>query len=86
MASGLLFYSDVVRINRKGHRSHRVAMGPQRFGFASGSNLVPAVIDEFPAGAPHLPIVFVPGAGASAACFLTGGGSGRDARVGADGG
>ena len=85
MASGLLFYSDVVPLNREGHRSHRIAISPQRFGFASGSNLVPAVIDEFPAAAPHLPIIFVPGPGAPAACFLTGVRSGRNALVGADG-
>ena len=86
MASGLLFYSDVVPLNREGHRDHRIATGAQRFGFASGSNLVPAVIDEFAAAAPHLPIVFLPGPGAPAACFLTGVRSGRNALVGADGG
>ena len=86
MASGLLFYSDVVPLNREAHRGHRIATGPQRFGFASGSNLVPAVIDEFPAAAPHLPILFVPGPAAPAACFLTGVRSGRNALVDADGG
>ena len=86
MVSGLLFYSDVVPLNREGHRDHRIATGAQRFGFASGSNLVPAVIDEFAAAAPHLPIVFLPGPGAPAACFLTGVRSGRNALVGADGG
>lgn len=86
MASGLLFYSDVVPLDREAHRGHRIATGPQRFGFASGSNLVPAVIDEFPAAAPHLPILFVPGPAAPAACFLTGVRSGRNALVDADGG
>ena len=86
MASGLLFYSDVVPLNREIHRGHRIATDVQRFGFAVGSNLVPAVIDEFPAAAPHLPIVFVPGPVGPAACFLTGVRTGCNALVGADGG
>ncbi len=47
MASGLLFYSDVVTLNREDHRGHRIATGAQRFGFASSSNLVPAVRQFF---------------------------------------
>jgi len=86
MASGLLFYSDIVPLNREVHRGHRITTGAQRFGFASGSNLVPAVIDEFSPAAPYLPIVFVPGPAAPAACFLTGVRSGRNALVDADGG
>ena len=85
MTSGLLFYSDAIPLNREAHRHYRVPTDAQRFGFASGSHLVPAVIDEFTAAAPHLPIVFVPGAGAPAACFLVGLRSGRNALVSPEG-
>ena len=86
MNFGLLFYSDAVPLNRETHRHYRVATDAQRFAFASGSHLVPAVIDEFTAAAPHLPIVFVPGAGVPAACFLVGLRSGRNALVTPQGG
>ncbi len=86
MNSGLLFYSKVAPLNREAHRDYRVDVGPQRFGFARGSHLIPAVVDEFGAAATHLPIVFVPGPAAPAICFLVGLRSGRNAHVSPDGG
>ncbi|KQQ26389.1 hypothetical protein ASF53_20855 [Methylobacterium sp. Leaf123] len=43
-----LFYRAV---HRTWHLAH-----PQRFGFARGSHLVPAVVDEFGPACRHLPI------------------------------
>ncbi len=61
MAANPLFYSDIVPLNRETHATLTLADGPRDWSFARGSHLIPAVLDEFGAAAPHLPILFVGG-------------------------
>ncbi|ACA14876.1 SapC family protein [Methylobacterium sp. 4-46] len=79
-----LFYRAVVPLDREGHRGLRLA-NPQRFGFARGSHLVPAVVDEFAAACRHLPILFLPESLGPTPVFLTGLVPGRSALVSEDG-
>ncbi len=67
-----LFYNKVVPVDKTVHREYRLDTGAGRFGFAREANLVPAVIDEFGAAAPHLTIAFLPGGKSPAAVFVVG--------------
>ena len=80
-----MFYGKIVPLNREVHRDLRLDVGAQRFGFAAGAHLIPAVVDEFVAAAHHLPIVFVPGPNQPSPVFLVGVRPGENRFVGADG-
>jgi hypothetical protein len=85
MTNQLLFYRDVVPLNRETHKDAKINLKPERFGNYRDSHLVPALVDEFLAASPHLPIVFMPTAEGPAACFLVGLRSGVNACVDSDG-
>ncbi|HXJ00407.1 MAG TPA: SapC family protein [Micropepsaceae bacterium] len=72
MSSNVLFYGEIVPLNRERHRDVRLNIGPDRFGFARGSHVIPAVVDEMVAGGPHLPIMFLPGPKFPVPVFLVG--------------
>lgn len=82
----MILYSDVVPLNRDNHRSLRLDTRDDRFAFARGTNVVPALVDEFVAAGPHLPILFVPGVGLPVGVFLIGLNSNENILVDADGG
>ena len=72
MADRMLFYKNIVPLNRERHRDMCIATEPGRFAFAAASHLIPAVVDEFALGSRALPIVFLPGAGQPQPTFLVG--------------
>ena len=67
-----LFYRSVVPLNRETHAALRMKSGRDAFGFARGSQLVPAVLDEFAAACRELPILFIASGGAPSPVFLVG--------------
>lgn len=67
-----LFYNRVVPINSELHRDLRLSVPKKPLGFASKSNLIPALVDEFAHAMGDLPIAFLPGAKQPAAVFVTG--------------
>ncbi|WP_173934896.1 SapC family protein [Chelativorans sp. Marseille-P2723] len=67
-----LFYSKVIPLNSEAHRNLRIDLSAKRFGFAGQAHLIPAVVDEFGAAMPHLPIAFLPGSKQPAAVFVAG--------------
>jgi hypothetical protein len=67
-----LFYKKIVPLDSVRHRELRQARKPNVFPFARGTNVVPAVIDEFGAAMAHVPIAFLPGAKQPAAVFVVG--------------
>ena len=85
MTQAPLFYRSVAALNRETHANTRIRTGPQAFGFAAGSHLVPAVFDEFPAACRHLPIMFVSTGTVPAPVFLVGVQPGESNLVGPDG-
>ena len=80
-----LFYQSVVPLNRELHRDLRLQEDGAQFGFARGTNVIPAVLDEFAAAGRHLPILFMPGSPQPTAVFLVGLRSGTNAFVDPDG-
>ena len=80
-----MFYRKIVPLNRDNHRDLRLDIGADRFAFAAGANVVPALAEEFVAAAHHLPIVFVPGTAQPSAVFLVGFRPGENRFVDADG-
>jgi hypothetical protein len=72
MTTHPLFYRSVVPLNREAHRKLRLDQGDQPYAFASKTHIIPAVIDEFPVAARHLPILFVPGSPLPSPVFLVG--------------
>lgn len=85
MVDSVIFYGNIIPLDRDNHRNLALDIDDDRFGFSAGSHLVPAVFDEFVAAAPHLPIVFLPGASAPVPVFLVGLRSGKNALVNAEG-
>ncbi len=85
MTNQLLFYSDVVPLNRETHKNSKINVKPERYSAYRGANLVPALVDEFVAASAHLPLIFMPTAEAPAPCFLLGLRNGVNACIGADG-
>ncbi|MBI1415965.1 MAG: SapC family protein [Limimaricola sp.] len=81
-----LFYSSVVALNRDAHRRLKLTNRSARFGFASESHLVPAMVEEFTAAAPELPIAFLPGGPAPSPVFVAGLAPGQNLIVDAEGG
>lgn len=72
MADMPLFYKSIVPVDSNRHRSFRIKPADKPFGFAAGSHLVPAVIDEFVVASRELPIVFAPVGKRYAPVFLCG--------------
>ncbi|MGQ3355916.1 MAG: SapC family protein [Phreatobacter sp.] len=71
--SGLpLFYRSVEPLNSADHRKFRMTALSQPLAFAATSHLIPAVVDEFPAAAREMAIVFVPAGRQFAPVFLCG--------------
>lgn len=71
--SGLpLFYRSVEPLNSQQHRNFRMAALDKPLGFAASAHLIPAVVDEFPAAAREMAIVFVPSGRLFAPVFLCG--------------
>lgn len=85
MTENPLFYRSIVPLDRQRHHTFRVRQTDRRFGFASGAHMIPVVVDEFPAGSRHLPIVFVPGPERPSPVFLVGFRPGQSLCVDADG-
>jgi hypothetical protein len=85
LPDSILFYSDIVPINRDAHRDLRFPTDETRFGFSARTHIVPALFEEFIAGSAHLPILFLPGTGAPTPVFLVGMRIGRNALLDADG-
>lgn len=71
-ASGVLFYNNVVPLNRDHHRGFRMNTGADRFAFARSSHVIPALVDEFVAASGTLPIVFTVGTAEFVPVFLVG--------------
>lgn len=72
MADMPLFYKSIVPVDSRMHRAFRIKPDELPFGFAAGSHLVPAVIDEFVVASREIPIVFAPVGNGYAAVFLCG--------------
>lgn len=70
--SGVLFYNNIVPLNRDQHRGFHVDTGVNRFGYARGSHVIPALIDEFVVAGINLPILFTVGAPDLVPVFLVG--------------
>ncbi len=85
MVDNPLFYQTVRMLNRETDKDLKVVTDATRFGFAAGSHIIPAVVDEFVPGGRALPIVFIPGAKRATPVFLVGLHSGRNRFVDADG-
>lgn len=85
MADNPMFYQKIVTLNREVHKDLRVDLGNVRYGFARSAHLIPAVLEEFFAGARAFPIVFVPGPGPATPTFLVGFEPGENLCVGSDG-
>jgi len=80
-----LFYGNIVPLGTSAHRDLRMRTPARPFGFAAEANLIPALLEEFGAAAPHMPIAFLPNADRPAAVFVTGLKPGRNLFVDADG-
>lgn len=80
-----LFYNKVVPLNTQAHRDLRLVAVDRPLGFAASANLIPALLEEFSAAAPFMPIAFLPGAQNPAPVFVTGLRPGQNLFVGADG-
>lgn len=85
MTTNPLFYRNIRPLNREADAALRIATAPTGFGFARGSHLVPAVVDEFGVACRELPILFVPSATGPAPVFLVGARSDQNVMVAADG-
>lgn len=70
--SSVLFYNNIVPLNRDQHRGFRVDAGVNRFGYARNSHVIPALVDEFVAAGINLPILFTVGAPDLVPVFLVG--------------
>lgn len=80
-----LFYNRVVPLNTEAHRELRLAAVDKPLAFASAANLIPALIEEFAAAAPFMPVAFLPGAERPAAVFVAGLKPGQNLYIDADG-
>ncbi len=80
-----LFYGNIVPLGTAAHRDLRMRTPEKPFGFAAEANLVPALLEEFGAAAPHMPIAFLPNADRPAAVFVAGLKPGRNLFVDAAG-
>ncbi len=85
MPSHPLFYQSLVPLHRDRHRDWKLAQGEGRHGFAAGSHVIPAVVDEFGAALAHLPIVFAPSEPRPTTVFLVGVRPAQNLFVDADG-
>jgi hypothetical protein len=85
MADTPLFYRSIVPLNRDQHRPLKLRAEIKPWGFAAGSNMIPAVMEEFSVAARHLPVVFLPGPTQPMAVFLTGLQSGKNLLIDANG-
>lgn len=85
MADSVIFYGNIIPLDRDNHRDFSFDVGDDRFRFAATSHVVPAVFDEFVAAAAHLPIVFLPGVSAPVPVFLVGLRAGKNALVSGEG-
>ena len=85
LADSVIFYGNIIPLDRDNHRDLSLDIDDDRFGFSAGSHIIPAVFDEFVAAAPHIPIVFLPGVSAPVPVFLVGLRAGRNGLVSAEG-
>jgi hypothetical protein len=67
-----LFYKRVIPLDSRTHRELRVKQSDKPLAFASGSSVIPALVEEFAAAASEIPVAFMPGADAPSAVFITG--------------
>ncbi|BAP88462.1 SapC family protein [Burkholderiales bacterium GJ-E10] len=72
MSANPLFYQSVIPLNRETHREMAIVDSEERYGFARGTHVIPAVVDEFAAALSHLPIVFAPSSPHPSPVFLVG--------------
>src|SRR5690348_1672136 len=80
-----LFYERIVPLDSAAHRTLKVGPAANPYAFAREANLIPALIEEFSAAAPFMPIAFLPGAEKPAAVFVTGLKPGQNLFVKTDG-
>jgi hypothetical protein len=66
-----------VPLNRRTHRALRLQAGAPDYGFAREAHMIPALVEEFTAAAPSLPIAFLPGSARPSPVFLSGFSPGR---------
>lgn len=85
MTTNPLFYRNIRPLNREADAALRVSTAQAGFGFARGSHLVPAVVDEFAMACRELPILFVASATGPAPVFLVGARSDQNVMVAPDG-
>lgn len=76
-----LFYRSVTPLDSQRHKSLRLGQPDRAFGYASLSNLIPAVVDEFEPAAPDLCIAFLPTPAGVSAVFVTGTAPGQNCFV-----
>ncbi len=76
-----LFYKSVTPLDSQRHKSLRLGQPDRAFGYASLSNLIPAVVDEFELAAPELCIAFLPTPAGASAVFVTGTAPGQNCFV-----
>lgn len=67
-----LFYNRIVPLDTRAHRHLQLAAPEKPFGFAAEANLIPALMEEFGAAAPFMPVAFLPGTDKPAAVFVAG--------------
>jgi SapC len=80
-----LFYRSLVPFDSQAHRDHKVGLPAEPYAYARGAHLLPALVDEFPASAREIAIVFVPAGTRVAAVFLCGLRPGANLMIAADG-
>lgn len=80
-----LFYERIVPLDSSAHRKLCIRPLAAPYAFASHANLIPALVAEFGAAAPSMPVAFLPGAEKPAAVFVTGFKPDQNVFVGADG-
>lgn len=80
-ANNPLFYRRVVALDREKHRKSRIARPQQPFGFAQGTQFIPAVVDEFASACREFAILFVPGPNHPSPVFVVGFSTGQNLLV-----
>jgi hypothetical protein len=85
MAESPLFYQNIVPLDRARHRDLRLVRDKRPFAFAATSHIIPAVVDEFVAGARYLPILFLPATPHPTPVFLVGTRTGQNLYIDSEG-
>ncbi|SMC73647.1 SapC family protein [Rhizobium sp. RU36D] len=76
-----LFYRNIVPLDRSRHKLARLESPSRPYGFAEGTQFIPAVTDEFSAACRELVILFLPGTQRLNAVFVVGLSAGQNLLV-----